>query len=655
MILVASLALCGWAFNVQALIRLIPGAAPLKPMTALCFALAGTALLLLGAASRTVSASLAESRRRMAARSCSLVVLIISVLILVEYITNLNFGFDRLLFPNALSVIEQTHPEPLSWSTNLGFLLLSIALLWQATPAKRYGYLDQFLALALILLCGLVLEGYLFSVEAVHYLAIYSSKAIHTVLLFLLLGVGLLHRRPEVGVMAVISSSATGGVVARRFLPLVIFLPIVAGWLRWQGERLKWYDTSFGVALFATTSILILGMMVWFSAWQLNHTDSARRRAVAALQESENRLFGIINSAMDGIITIDQQQRIRLFNPAAERLFGYSANEVIGQTLDRLLPERFYAAHSEHIRAFGLTSATSRHMGEGGAIYGRRANGKEFPMEASISQVEVGGRKLFTVILRDITERKRTEGELRRYTEDLARSNQDLEQFAYVASHDLQEPLRAVAGSVQLLQRRYEGQLDARADQFIAHAVDGARRMQTLIEDLLTFSRIENRGGQLQSVTSISTLETALANLAVAIKESQAQITHDPLPTVIADPTQLALLFQNLIGNAIKFRREMPRIHISAWRQVDRWVFAVRDNGIGIEAQYFERIFGIFQRLHTRTEYAGTGIGLAICKRIIARHGGELWVESLLGEGATFSFSLPDDPHLHHLQEERPL
>ncbi|HSN04486.1 MAG TPA: ATP-binding protein [Nitrospira sp.] len=225
---------------------------------------------------------------------------------------------------------------------------------------------------------------------------------------------------------------------------------------------------------------------------------------------------------------------------------------------------------------------------------------------------------------------------------ELARSNADLQQFAYVASHDLQEPLRMIASYTQLLARRYKGKLDADADDFIGYAVDGATRMQRLINDLLTYSRVTTQGKSFERVDCNQLLEGVLTNLRLAVEENRAVVTHDALPVVTADGGQLGQLFQNLIGNAIKFHgEEPPRVHVSVELRNNEWQFAVRDNGIGVDPQYAERIFVIFQRLHNREDYPGTGIGLALCKKIVERHGGRIWVESPIGRGAVFYFTLP--------------
>jgi PAS domain S-box-containing protein len=250
--------------------------------------------------------------------------------------------------------------------------------------------------------------------------------------------------------------------------------------------------------------------------------------------------------------------------------------------------------------------------------------------------------KIFAARAAAELERQQAEVLLQQQAADLARSNAELQQFAYVASHDLQEPLRMVTSYLELLERRYQGQLDAKADQFIGYAVDGAVRMQTLINALLSYSRIGSKAAAWQPVDCAVLLQEVLTNLQVTIDQNQASITHDALPSVMADRPQLVQLFQNLIGNGIKFRQAAaPQIHIGVARSGDQWLFSVRDNGIGIEDKYVDRIFIIFQRLHGRGEYPGTGIGLAICKKIIERHGGKLWVESELNQGSTFYFTLP--------------
>jgi PAS domain S-box-containing protein len=367
-----------------------------------------------------------------------------------------------------------------------------------------------------------------------------------------------------------------------------------------------------------------------------------RKRVEDALRDSEERFRLMASGVKDyANVMVDPEGFIVSWNEGGERLKGYRAEEIIGEHFSR-----FYAA--EDIRKglpameLKLAKETGRFEGEGWRV---RKDGSRFLASILITALrdEKGLLRGFGKITRDITERRRAEEHLAKTMEELKRSNDELGQFAYVASHDLQEPLRMVASYTQLLAQRYKGRLDPDADEFIAFAVDGCNRMQGLIQDLLSYSRAGANAEPLREISCEEALEKALKNLHATIQDSGATMTHDSLPNIMMDETQLVQIFQNLIGNAIKYRAaEPPQIHVSATRNgSNEWVFSVRDNGMGMEPQYFERIFILFQRLHGQKEFAGTGIGLAMCKKIVDRRGGRIWVESQLTKGSTFYFALP--------------
>jgi PAS domain S-box-containing protein len=368
---------------------------------------------------------------------------------------------------------------------------------------------------------------------------------------------------------------------------------------------------------------------------------SVRKAAETHLAQMEGRYRGLLEAAPDAMVVVNQSGEIVLLNVQAEKQFGYRRDELLGQKVTNIIPVGF----AERLIADGLRSAedaSAQQIGTGIELIARRKDGGEFPIEIMLSPLQSTEGTLVTSAIRDISVRKKAAVVLLQKVDELKRSNEELGQFAYIASHDLQEPLRMVASYTQLLSRRYKGKLDADADEFIAFAVDGASRMQRLIQDLLTYSRVGTKGRDLRHTSSEDAFEQAMVNLRGSIEGSGAVVTHDSLPTVLADETQLTQLFQNLIGNAIKYHNPgTPHVHISAAMNGDKkWTFAVKDDGIGIDPQYFERIFGMFQRLHKREEFAGTGIGLAICKKIVERHGGRISVESTLGHGATFRFAL---------------
>ncbi len=365
------------------------------------------------------------------------------------------------------------------------------------------------------------------------------------------------------------------------------------------------------------------------------------RRTEEALRESEIKFRSITQSASDAIISADSNDNIISWNKSAQTIFGYTEEEALGKSLTIIIPERYMDAHKKGLERVDSTGE-KRIIGKTVELVGMRKDGSEFPLELSLSTWKTEKRRLYSGIIRDITERKHADEKLKRTLVELERSNTDLEQFAYAASHDLQEPLRTVSNFSQLLAKRYKDELDAKADQFIGFIVEGSTRMQQMIDDLLAYSRVSTRAKPFELTNSETILNQALVNLRVAIEESDALVTHTPLPAVMADASQMAQLFQNLLGNAIKFRKEKPRIHISAIQRGDEWFFFVQDNGVGIAPEFMEHIFKMFQREHTSTKYPGTGVGLAICKKIVERHGGRIWVESELGKGSTFYFTIPE-------------
>jgi len=502
----------GWTLGPQSWIRLLSAQVAINPVTALVFVAAGCSLWRLARAE-----SVPETRRDYLARdylslALALFVALVGAIKLADYLFGLDMNIDGLLFPNKPSW-DDYPPTEMAPNTALNFVLCGLGLLLFEVRTRRDFFPAQgfILAAALITLLGLI--GYSYQVLSLYRVGGADPMSLDAALLFAVFCLGFLAAAPQRGLLSLVTSRLTGGAVARRLLPVAIFVPWILGGVLLMGEKAGFYGREFAVSIFAVLSIVIFTGMIWWNAKLLDLADIERTRA---------------------------------------------------------------------------------------------------------------------------------EERLRQTTANLARSNTDLEQFAYLASHDLFEPLRMVISYLELLSDRCRGKLDEQAQEFIGFAVDGAQRMHALIHDLLEYSRVDIRGRALEPTDCEEAFEAAVSNLKVAIEESGATITRGPLPKALADKVQLTQVFQNLLGNGIKFRgSEPPRLEAGAERRNDEWVIFVRDSGIGIDPKDFDRIFVIFQRLHSRREYSGTGLGLAIVKKIIERHGGRIWLESAPGKGAMFFFTLP--------------
>lgn len=381
--------------------------------------------------------------------------------------------------------------------------------------------------------------------------------------------------------------------------------------------------------------------------------------AYQEINESAKFMTAIFNTVGEGLITIDKKGEMISFNHSAEEIWGYSHEEFKNISLTQLMPQKHRNNHEQGLLNY-TPSKNSRVIGKWFELEGLRKDGTIFPLEINISETKNDNEELFfTAAIRDITERKRIQNELRlvnenlerkveirtqelkNTNENLQRSNQQLEEFAYIASHDLQEPLRTITSFIQLLKKRNEDQLNEEAREFMGYVVSGAVRMKTLINDLLSYSRIGSKTLESVEVDLERTLKIVKANLKIKIHEYQVQIKHESLPTIIGDPTLLIQLFQNLIDNAIKFCETDPVILIRSIEDPKWDILEVKDNGIGISEEYLNKIFIIFQRLHHDSSYEGTGIGLSICKKIMSKHNGDILVESEVGKGTSFKLYFP--------------
>ena len=391
---------------------------------------------------------------------------------------------------------------------------------------------------------------------------------------------------------------------------------------------------------------------------------------LSASKESDAKYQGLLEAAPDAMVVVNQRGEITLLNVQAEKQFGYRSGELMGENVTSIIPQGF-AERLVADKKRTVSEALAQQIGTGVELVGQRKDGSQFPIEMMLSPLESMEGILVTAAIRNITRRKESEQarsvleseatalhraqtklearvfqrtkELAMANRELEQSNLELKQFAYIASHDLQTPLRTICGFVQLLELEYGGKLDEQAREWIQGTVQATLRMQALIRDLLSFSRVDTRSLPFARLPLLEIVADAVNLLQSSIKDSGGQVTWDPLPSVMGDRSQLVELLQQLIGNGLTYRAERsPHIHLSAERSGKKWIISVRDNGLGIDDKYYEQIFEMFTRLHNQKEYPGTGIGLALCRRVVRRHGGEIWVRSEPGVGSTFAFTIPE-------------
>jgi len=650
-ILIGFIILMGWLANIPILTTPNIDYEPTSLPTSLCFVLTGIAIILLQKEN-------CSPQYKRIAQILSLVVLLIGLFTLLDYTFNfftgislVGIGFENLKIFR-MSIIAA-----------LSFILTGAAILLIDNRNFRCNY-SQYFMLIVFFMMYLILLGFIYQTE-IYTIDNDVHPAIYGVITFILITLGILSLRPDRGIVELLTSKRLGGSFGYKILLAIVIIPIIVGGLRLLGELLGLYGLRFGAALMTFTVTAILFLITMLSTISIDNIDVKRRkaenelkkahdhleeqvkertaelkRAYKSLEASENQFRTLTENSIDIIIRFGTDLKIQYSNRDSKTL-GLSEKDLIGKSVNELGiskdVEKLWNSNLQKALKTGDIQSFEYNLPEN----------EEMRIFSSYVIPEICNGKVRSLIAvsRNITKRKKVEEQLKQTIRELERSNEELQSFAYITSHDLQEPLRTMGSYAGLLKRRYKGKFDQDADDFLDFMVDSAKRMKDMIQGLLDYSRVGTQGGKFRKFSSEEALSTALSNLHSSIEECQAEVTHDNLPEIFADRDQITRVFQNLIGNALKFRREeiTPKIHISAKKEGNEYIFSVSDNGIGIEEQYTERIFEVFKRLHAIGEYQGAGIGLAIVKRIIDCHGGHIWVESEPGNGSTFYFTIQTD------------
>ena len=668
----------GWQFNRSVLRQPLPSAPATTPLTALILLCLGAALFQLNRTTADAENGPPSWPVRLLAGTAVLICLFTAV----QFLLRLPPSLELWLFPTSVQQMQTEFPGRPSPHTIIAGTLYGLALILAAMRQPKLQKYHVHLLLVGTLVPWIALFGYITLVDPFYALQDNPQTGMSpiTAVSFLTISCGLLAWQAESGIVGLLRSDSPGGRVVRRLLPFTILLSALFGWGIHFGSSHGWFDPSLAYALSWGLGSVGFATLVLHQGFRLHHAFKEREKvaterenALIKLAKEEEKSRTLLESAPDATIVVNEKGNIMLINEQTKVLFGYQREELIEQPIEILLPERYKANHLTHRKGF-FAQPKARPMGNGLELYGRHQDGHEFPVEVSLNTLNTPDGPFALATIRDVTQQKlaaetlrqfnvkleerakqmtavlrernqeieKANADLQRHTEALEQSNIELQQFAYIASHDLQTPLRSISGFVQLLQQEYKSQLDEQANEWINIAVENTYRMQTIIRDILAYSRVESPTHPFEAIDLNDVYYEVTALLKNNFEEKQAEIKSTKLPTVMGNRVQLILLFQNLIGNGIKYNtNSVPEIQVSATSTEAEWIISVQDNGIGINPDYYSMIFEIFRRLHTQDEFSGNGIGLAICRRVVDRHGGRIWIESAPIQGSIFKFTLP--------------
>ncbi len=628
-IVIGFLVLGGWAIDSAIFISVFPTLVAMNPITAVAFILAGLSLWLLGDEATDPSGI---RRGRRFGQACALAVALVGLLRLSEILLGWNLGVDQLLFHQKLAAAPAGWPNHMAPNTALNFLLVGFALLFLNVETRRRRRPAQFLVLASALIALLAVVGYAYGVTYLYGLPSFIPMALNTALAFLVLSLGILCARPSRGVMTLFTSESAGGNVARRLLPAAIIVPLLLGWLRWEGERARLYGTSFGIALFTTAMIVALALLIWRSAIFLDRADKERQR----VEEELNRFFML---SLDMLCIAGFDGYFKRLNPAWEKTLGLTREELLAKPyIEFVHPEDREATIAEAAKlttGADTISFENRYLCKDGSY--------KWLLWSSTPSV---AQQLLYATARDITDRKRAEEVLAQAKEEAERVSRFKDQFLSTMSHELRTPLNAVLGFAELLADERYGSLNERQRRYASHIREGGQHLLRLINDILDLSRIE--AGRLELAFEDVPVQSAFAEVLSGLRplaDKKSQTLSQQVEAglaVRADATRFKQMLMNLVGNAIKFTPEGGCIDLTARSGDGQARVEVRDTGPGIPPEEQKRIFEAFYQLrHGGKATQGTGLGLAITERLVELHDGKLGLESQPGQGSCFYLTLP--------------
>lgn len=633
----------GWVTGNVSLLQIRTDWTAMVPMTAVAFCLAGAALLAITAIMnrRLAENSVTVERWRWVAKGLALLVALIGGRRILFYVFGWPTEWDMLGFDKGQG------PGQMAQMTALGFLLTGIAL--GVTARKHFYQSAQWIAAVVIFIGWIGLTRYFYGGDQT---GVFFRMAMHTALLFAVLGIGMFYSRPDGGFIVIWNSDTVGGVLVRRLFPAALVVPVVVGWLRLQGERMEWYGLETGITIFAMSNVLIFSVLAWHTASKLHREDMLRRQAEKTVL-MEKQFSEVVIDSLPGIFYLfDRQEKFLRWNANFEQVSGYSAAEIAA-----MHPLDFFTGSDKALVAARISEVFVKGESYAEAEFVSK-DGRRTPYYFTGITLQLDGQECLAGVGIDITARRRAEAKIQELNTDLEHrvvertaqleaANKELEAFSYSVSHDLRAPLRAVDGFSQALVEDYGQSLPEEARHYVGTIRRETQRMGELIDDLLTFSRLSRASLERLPIDTNGLVRSVVKDMVAVASNRRIELNIEELPPCEGDLSLMKQVWINLISNAFKYtrRREPAVITIGSRFEQGTTVYYVKDNGAGFDMRYAHKLFGVFQRLHRAEDYEGTGVGLAIVQRIVHRHGGSVWAEAVVNEGATFYFTLNQESH----------